>query len=99
MKKNGISDKKTIRSEDEKKNLNNRLNRIEGQIKGIKKMVLEDVYCNDLLIQLSAVENSIKSVSNYVLEKHLYTCVAKDFENGKLEKIDEVISLFKKFNK
>jgi DNA-binding FrmR family transcriptional regulator len=91
--------KKTHRAEEEKKLLNNRLSRIEGQIKGIKKMIDNDAYCNDVLIQLSAIENSIKSLSNQVLENHLYTCIAHDIENGKVDTIDEVISLFKRFNK
>lgn len=62
-------------------------------------MVEEDKYCHDILIQLSAVENSVKSLSNYILEKHLYSCVANDLEKGNLDMIDELISLFKKFNK
>ena len=91
--------KKTIRGENEKKLINNRIKRIEGQLKGIKKMIQSDTYCNDVLIQLSAVENSVKSLSNYILENHLYSCVTKDLENGNMEIIDELISLFKKFNK
>ncbi len=92
-------DKKTHRSNEEKKLITNRLSRIEGQVKGIKKMIEEDKYCNDVLIQLSAIENSIKSLSNHILEKHLYSCVTNDLEKGNLEIIDELISLFKKFNK
>ena len=92
-------DKKTHRTENEKKLLNNRLNRIEGQIKGVKKMISEDAYCNDILVQLSAIENSVKSLSNLLLEKHLYTCIARDLENGKIDTIDEIVSLFKRFNK
>ena len=91
--------KKTFRAETEKKKINNRINRIEGQLRGVKKMIKEDVYCNDILIQLSAIEKSVKSLSNFILENHLYNCVANDLENGKLEVIDELISLFKKFNK
>lgn len=91
--------KKTQRSNEEKKLITNRLSRIEGQVKGIKKMVEEDKYCNDILIQLSAIENSIKSLSNHILENHLYSCVTNDLEKGNLEIIDELISLFKKFNK
>ena len=91
--------KKTHRTENEKKLLNNRLNRIEGQIKGVKKMISEDAYCNDILVQLSAIENSVKSLSNLLLEKHLYTCIASDLENGKIDTIDEIVSLFKRFNK
>ena len=91
--------KKTCRSEKEKKLIHNRLNRIEGQIKGIKRMIQEDTYCNDVLIQLSAIENSVKSLSNHVLENHLYTCVTNDLEKGNYEIIDELIRLFKKFNR
>ncbi len=91
--------KKTLRSEEEKKIITNRINRIEGQLTGIKKMIQENRYCNDVLIQLSAVENSVKSLSNHILENHLYSCVTRDLENGELEIIDELISLFKKFNK
>lgn len=91
--------KKTVRNEDEKKIITNRINRIEGQLTGIKKMIQNDSYCNDVLVQLSAVENSVKSLSNHILEKHLYSCVTRDLENGNLEIIDELIGLFKKFNK
>ena len=62
-------------------------------------MIEDDAYCNDVLIQLSAVENSVKSLSSYILENHLYTCVARDLENGELDTVDELISLFKGFNK
>ena len=92
-------DKKTYRAEEEKRLITNRLSRIEGQVKGIKKMVEEDKYCHDILLQLSAIENSIKSLSNHILENHLYSCVSNDLEKGNLEVIDELISLFKKFNK
>ncbi len=92
-------EKKTHRGEDERKILNNRINRIEGQLHGIKKMIQEDKECNDILVQLSAVQNSVKSLSNLILENHLYTCVANDVEEGNLEIVDELISLFKKFNK
>lgn len=90
--------KKTCRTEQEKKIIYNRINRIEGQLRGIKKMISEDAYCKDVLTQLSAAQNSIKSLSNHVLENHLYTCVARDIENGEYEVVDELISLFKKFN-
>ena len=99
MEKDNCCNKKTHRGEDEKKKINNRISRIEGQLKGIKKMIQEDAYCNDVLIQLSAIENSVKSLSNNILENHLYSCVTRDLENGKLETLDEIISLFKRFNK
>lgn len=99
MEENKCCKKKTYREESEKKNLNNRINRIEGQLKGIKKMIQEDAYCNDVLIQLSSIENSVRSLSNKILENHLHSCVTRDLENGKLETLDEIISLFKRFNK
>lgn len=99
MEKDKCCNKKTHRGEEEKKRISNRINRIEGQLKGIKKMIREDAYCNDVLVQLSAIENSVKSLSNYVLENHLYNCVTRDLEKGDTEIIDELISLFKKFNK
>ena len=90
--------KKTKRSDEEKKRIISRLNRINGQINGISKMVENDAYCNDVLIQLSAVKSSVKSLSTYILENHLCTCVARDLENGELDTIDEIISLFKRFD-
>lgn len=91
--------KKTHRSGEEKKLIKNRLNRIEGQVKGIIKMVDEDRYCNDVLIQLAALDSSIKSLSNLILERHLYNCISEDLEKGKLETFDEIVSLFKRFSK
>ena len=87
--------KKTVRSDAEKKIINNRLNRIEGQIRGIKNMVTEDRYCNDILIQLSAIESSIM----HILENHLYSCITDSIEKNDTEVIDELMSLFKRFNK
>ena len=90
--------KKTKRSDADKKLIINRLNRIGGQINGITKMVENDEYCNDILIQLSAVKNSVKSLSSYILENHLYMCVPTALEKGELDTLDELISLFKRFN-
>ena len=90
--------KKTKRSAEDKKLIINRLNRISGQINVITKMVENDAYCNDLLVQLSAVKNSVKSLSTHILENHLYMCVPDALENGELDTIDELISLFKRFN-
>ena len=92
-------EKRAYRGEAERKIITNRINRIEGQLHGIKKMIQEDKECNDILVQLSAVQNSVKSLSNLILENHLYTCVANDVERANLEIVDELINLFKKFNK
>lgn len=96
MEKN-CCEKKTYRNDEEKKIVTNRLSRIEGQIKGIKKMIAEDRYCDDVLIQLSAVDKSIKSLANHILENHMYHCVLNDIERGNLEIIDEVVNLFRRF--
>ena len=87
----------TKRSESEKKIINNRLNRIEGQVRGVKKMIEEDRYCDDALIQLSAIDKSVKSLANHILENHMQTCVLNDLENGNYEIIDEVVNLFRRF--
>ena len=95
---NNCCNKKTRRSPEDKKLIINRLNRISGQINGINKMIENDAYCNDILIQLTAVKNSVKSLSAHILENHLYTCVTRDLEKGEFDTIDELISLFKRFN-
>ena len=95
---NNCCNKKTKRSPEEKKLIINRLNRISGQINGITKMIENDSYCNDVLVQLSAVKNSVKSLSTHILENHLCMCVTRDLEDGDFDTIDELISLFKRFN-
>lgn len=62
-------------------------------------MINEDRYCNDILIQLAALDHSIKSLSNLILENHLYSCISRDLDNGKLEAFGEIVSLFRRFNK
>lgn len=87
------------RTEEEKKRITKRLNIIEGQIKGIKQMVSDDRYCADILIQISAINKSLKSLGNEIMKSHLSTCVVEDIKNDKLEVIDEVVSLFEKMNR
>lgn len=88
--------KSTHRTEEEKKNLTKRLNIIEGQIRGIKQMVDDDRYCEDVLIQLSAVNKAIESIENAVLSSHIENCVVYEVQSGNLEIVDEAIDLFKK---
>ena len=87
------------RTEEEKKKVTKRLNIIEGQIKGIKQMIEDDRYCNDILIQISAINKSLKSLGNEILKSHLSTCVVNDLKNNNLEVVDEVIDLFEKLNR
>lgn len=90
--------KKTERNDEEKKQLLSRINRISGQVNGIKKMIEEDDYCNDILIQIVAAEKSLKSLANIMFEIHIYRCISNDLEKGNMEVIDELTSLFKRFN-
>lgn len=85
------------RSEEEKKTLISRINRIVGQMNGIKKMVEEDRYCDDILIQLSAVNKAVKSLANTVLDVHIHTCMIENIQKGNLEVVDEVVDLFRRF--
>lgn len=91
-------DRKKHRTVDEKKYLKTRLNTIEGQIRGISKMVEDDKYCNDILIQLLAISKSIRSLSTDILKGHLSTCVVDDIKNNKLEVIDEVMELISRLS-
>lgn len=90
-------EKKTIRTNEDKKTIKSRLNRIEGQIRGISNMIDEDRYCDDILIQLSAVDKSIKSLANLLLEKHMKSCVKENLLNGNDNVLDEIVDLFKRF--
>ncbi len=94
---NETSAKTTIRSEEDIKSLKTRLNRIEGQVRGISNMLDENKYCGDILIQLSAIEQAIKAVADIIFKRHLETCVVRDIKDDKLEVIDEVIDLMKRF--
>ena len=91
--------KKTERTEEQKKALINRLNRIEGQIRGIRKMIENDAYCNDVLIQSAAVNSAINSFSKQLLSAHIHSCVARDIRDGKDEVIDELIETMGKLMK
>lgn len=84
------------RSEKEYKDLVNRLSRIEGQVRGIKKMVENDVYCTDILIQVSAVNAALNSFNKVLLSNHIRTCVADDIRAGKDEVVDELVVTLQK---
>ena len=85
----GCCGKTTDRSEEERKKLIHRLNRIEGQIRGIRGMVEKDAYCTDILIQSAAV----------LLASHIRGCVARDIRDGKDEVIDELVATLQKLMK
>lgn len=94
----GDTMKKTYREEEEKSQLIHRLNRISGQISGIKKMIEDDRYCEDILTQLSAVDKAVQSLSSVILERHMYSCIKKEMSSGNLEVVDEIMQLFRRFS-
>ena len=86
------SHKTKERSQEEYKNLLNRLNRIEGQIRGIKNMVEKDAYCTDILVQVAAANAALNSFSKVLLANHMRTCVVDDIRAGKDGTIDELVA-------
>ncbi len=96
--KEEIKVRKKVRTNEEKDILLKRLNIIEGQVRGIKQMIEENRYCKDVLIQISAVTNSLQTVATSILKNHMKTCVVDDLKNDKLDTIDELIDIIKKLN-
>lgn len=84
------------RSDKEYKDLINRLNRIEGQVRGIKGMIEKDAYCTDILVQVSAVNAALNSFNKVLLANHIKSCVAEDIRNGKDETMDELVNVLQK---
>lgn len=93
------SHKKKQRSSDEYKSLLNRLSRIEGQVRGIRKMVEADAYCTDILVQVSAVNAALNAFNKELLANHIKTCVANDIKNGKEDTVDELVATLQKLMK
>ncbi len=91
--------KTKIRDEKEYKSLINRLNRIEGQVRGIKKMLENNAYCPDILIQVSAINSALNSFNKELLSSHIKTCVSNDIKSGNDEIIDELIHTLSKLLK
>jgi len=87
------------RTADEQKKLVTRLKRIEGQVRGIQKMVEDDLYCPDILVQVSAVTSALNSFNKELLACHIRGCVANDIRQGKDESIDELVTVLQKLMK
>ena len=88
-----------VRNEDELKKLTNRLSRIEGQVRGLREMLERDVYCIDVLVQVSAVNAALNSFSKELLSEHLRTCVADNLRQGNDEVVDELVTALQKLMK
>ena len=92
-------EKKRPRSEEELKKLSNRLCRIEGQVRGLREMLQKDVYCTDILTQVSAVNAALNSFSKELLSEHLRTCVAENLREGNDGVVDELVAVLQKLMK
>lgn len=99
LKKECMCHEKKTRSDAEHKKLVNRLNRIEGQIRGIRSMLENDAYCIDILLQVSAAGAALNSFSKEILAQHIKTCVAEDIKAGNDEITDELVKTLYKLMK
>ncbi|MFB1082964.1 MULTISPECIES: metal-sensitive transcriptional regulator [Jeotgalibacillus] len=93
------SERKSHHSEDMKKNLQTRLNRIEGQVRGIKGMIEKDTYCDDVITQIAATQSALNSVSKLLLEGHMKSCIVDRIQEGDLEVVDELLVTMKRLMK
>lgn len=95
----GCCEKTTARTEEERKKLIHRLNRIEGQVRGIRGMLEKDAYCADILVQSAAVNAAVNAFNKELLASHIRGCVARDIREGKDEVIDELVATLQKLMK
>ncbi len=91
--------KTKVRSEQEHKDLISRLNRIEGQVRGVKNMVEDDRYCIDILTQVSAIQSALNSFNRLLLSSHIKTCVVEDIRKGSDDVVDELCAAIQKLMK
>lgn len=92
-------DRQTHRSDKERTALLNRCSRIEGQVRGIKGMIEKDVYCDDILNQIAAVQSALNALSRVILERHMKTCLIDRIQSGENEVIDELMVTVEKMMK
>lgn len=89
--------KLTARPEEEKEKIIKRLNIIEGQVRGVKQMISDDRYCEDVITQMLAINKALESLENIILENHLNSCIRTKIEKGNTEEVSrEIMNLFKK---
>jgi DNA-binding FrmR family transcriptional regulator len=91
--------RKSHHSDKTKSNLISRLNRVEGQIRGVKGMIERDTYCDDVLNQIAAIQSALNSAGKLLLEGHMKSCVVERIRAGESEVIDELLITFNKLMK
>ena len=94
-----MTDMTKHREDDELRCLINRLSRIEGQVRGVKKMLEDESYCTDVLTQVSAIQAALNAFSKELLANHIKSCVVEDIRAGKLEVIDDLLTTLQKLMK
>jgi len=92
-------ERKSHHSEEQKKALISRLNRIEGQVRGVKRLIEEDTYCDDVLTQISAVQSALNGLGKMLLEGHMKSCIVERIQDGDTEVIDELLVTVKRLMK
>ena len=99
VKTNAPAERKKVRDESERRDLMNRLKRIEGQVRGLQRMLEEDAYCPDILTQASAVNSAVNSFCRVLLANHIRTCVSEEIRSGRDETVDELMDTLQKLMK
>ncbi len=87
------------RDDDELRSLMNRLSRIEGQVRGVKKMLEDEAYCTDVLTQVTAIQAALNAFNRELLANHIKSCVVQDIRNGSDEVVDDLVSTLQKLMK
>ena len=95
----GLPERRKARNEDERRDLMNRLKRIEGQVRGLQRMLEEGAYCPEILTQASAVNSALNSFCRVLLTNHLRTCVSEDIRAGREDTVDELMDILQKLMK
>ncbi len=93
------SARKSHHSDKTKQNLITRLNRVEGQIRGIKGLIERDTYCDDVITQISATQAALNSVAKILLEGHMRSCIVERIQAGDQEVIDELLTTIQRLMK
>lgn len=99
MEKCPMCERKTARDNDELRLLLNRLSRIEGQIRGIKKMLEDNTYCVEIIRQVSAAQNALNSLNKELIASHIHSCVYNDVKEGSEDSLNELTDLLEKLMK
>ncbi len=92
-------ERRKVRSEEERRDLINRLKRIEGQVRGLQRMLEEGAYCPEILTQASAANSALNSFCRVLLTSHLRTCVSEDIRAGREDTVDELMAVLQKLMK